>query len=102
MLIPHDEDGVDPTGSGDVDLTILEATMVRPTRPGAAPPQSAKPPACAPKARDMVRDIKARLRVVNAEIRARKTLERERDQLQRLLTAAKTKPATVRAIRSTG
>lgn len=38
--------------------------------------------------RDIVRELKARLRQVNAEIRSRKSLEKERDQLTRLIAAA--------------
>lgn len=73
-------------------------------RPASRPAQTA--PACAPTAAQIKRDLRARLRVVNAEIRLRAKLERERDTLIRLLAAAdnkttKTTPrADVRPIRS--
>lgn len=39
-------------------------------------------------ARDIIRELKSRLSQVNREIRARKALEKERDQLMRLIQAA--------------
>ena len=47
----------------------------------------------------IVRDLKRRLRFVENEIKARKTLEKERDQIRRLLKAAKQENATVHAIK---
>lgn len=53
--------------------------------------------------REVRAELRARLRAVNAEIRARKGLEAERDQIKRLLSAArKPKTPTVRAIRAAG
>ena len=50
----------------------------------------------------LMRDIRARLKVVRQEIRLRKSLEREERQLERLLKAAKEQPTTVRTIRAAG
>jgi hypothetical protein len=47
----------------------------------------------------IVRDLKRRLRYIENEIKARKTLEKERAQIQRLLKAAKQEQATVHAIK---
>ncbi len=53
-------------------------------------------------ARSLVADIKARLRVVEREIKTRHRLETERDQLKRLLEAASRKPAPVVGLRNAG
>lgn len=53
-------------------------------------------------AKSLVTDIKARLRIVEREIKTRQGLEAERDQLRRLLDAANRKPAPVHAIRNAG
>lgn len=100
----------DATDSGAVDIRLLEATMVRPTAPEPVRPRapttsvavSSTKQVTALNARDMVRNIRARLRDVEREIRARKSLEQERDQLKRLLVAVKQKPAPVRTIRAAG
>lgn len=52
-------------------------------------------------ATQLVRDLKERLRYIEREIRARKTLEKERDQIRRLLRAAKQEKATVHALKRT-
>ena len=46
-------------------------------------------------AAQLVRDLKQRLRYVENEIKTRKTLEKERDQIRRLIKAAKQDTATV-------
>lgn len=51
---------------------------------------------------DVLRQLKARLRVVEREIKARKSLELERDQIKRLIAAAKNERSNLRAIRATG
>lgn len=48
------------------------------------------------------RELRARLRTVKREIKARKNLEAEAEQITRLLGAIDTKPAPVRAMRSVG
>lgn len=53
-------------------------------------------------AAQLKRDIRARLKVVRKEIALRKRLEREEQQLVRLLKAVSEKPTTVRPIRATG
>ena len=50
----------------------------------------------------VLRQLKARLRVVEREIKTRKTLEAEREQIQRLIAAAKNERSNLRAIRATG
>lgn len=47
----------------------------------------------------LLRDLKQRLRFVEREIKARKMLEKERDQIRRLIQAAKKEKATVHAIK---
>lgn len=47
----------------------------------------------------IVRDLKTRLRYVEREIKARAQLERERDQIRRLLKAAKQEQASVHALK---
>lgn len=100
----HPEDT--STDSGAVNIAHLEATMVRPPqqeRPAPLQPKTRAPTASkAISARELVRSIRARLREVNREIVVRKSLERERDQLRRLLSAALQKPAPVRTIRAAG
>lgn len=49
-----------------------------------------------------MRQLKARLRVVEREIKARALLEAERDQIKRLIAAAKNERTNLRAIRATG
>lgn len=51
-------------------------------------------------ARQLISQLKARLREVEREIKVRKTLEDERDQLRRLMSAAKAERNNVRRIRS--
>jgi hypothetical protein len=53
-------------------------------------------------AAQLISQLKARLRVVEREIRARKTLESERGQLKRLIDAALTERDNVRRLRSAG
>ena len=53
-------------------------------------------------ARELVRQLRARLKIVEREIRARKALEEERGQLQRLIAAARHESDNVRRIRSAG
>lgn len=50
-------------------------------------------------ATQLVRDLKHRLRYVENEIKARKALEAERDQIRRLIKAAKQDTGTVHAIK---
>ena len=50
-------------------------------------------------AAQLLRDLKSRLRFIEREIKARKTLEKERDQIRRLIKAAKQDKATVHALK---
>lgn len=94
-----------PASEFEVSAAEL-ADVVAPPPRGAAAQQAqvAKAPA-EPKplsTADVLRQLKARLRVVEREIKTRKTLEAERDQIQRLITAAKNERSNLRAIRATG
>lgn len=54
-------------------------------------------------AKDWIREFRARLKQVNKELKRLKALEREKNQLERLIKAAEQPPATaVRSIRSAG
>ena len=80
--------------------------------PSPQPQATAKPKASPPKPfptdepanlAAVVRWARARLKVVEREIKTRKALEKERDQIKRLLDAAKDKPAAkVRRIQQAG
>lgn len=52
--------------------------------------------------RQILSQLKARLRVVEREIRVRKTLEQERDRIRRLIAAANQERDNLRRIRSAG
>ena len=78
------------------------------------PPEFVEPKRAAPLAqpaphaplapRDLVREAKARIKAIDVELRRLTALRRERDELQRLVTAAKRRPANVTPLsrRSTG
>jgi hypothetical protein len=95
-------------GMGDAPLM----TVTAPLAPAPVVPQpiivSAQRPVdefdhAAPlSAAKMLAQMKARLRVVKREIAAAKKLERERDQLQRLIRAANTELDNVRRLRAAG
>lgn len=52
--------------------------------------------------RQLMAQLRARLRVVEREIKARKTLEQERDQIRRLIGAAQQERNNLRRIRVAG
>src|SRR5262249_14358775 len=52
--------------------------------------------------RQLLSQLRARLRVVEREIKSRRTLEKERDQLRRLILAAETERDNLRRIRAAG
>lgn len=87
-LLPRDAPSPDPPSA----ISSPRAPTSRAKAAGTAAPL---------RTRDVLRDLRARLRVVEREIRARKRLERERDQIHRLLDAAR-KRADVRQLRATG
>ncbi len=96
--------------ASEFDVSAAELAGAVPP-PGLAPrPQRAVPVARATVAvgdkpvstADVMRQLKARLRVVEREIKARKLLEAERDQIMRLIAAAKNERNNLRAIRATG
>lgn len=70
--------------------TLTAAVNAKPALPSALQPMTTA---------QLIRDLKNRLRVVEREIKARKTLEKERDQIRRLIQAAKQNKATVHAIK---
>lgn len=96
----------DAEGDGNtVDLRTTEFAPlgIVPQRAQVAAPTTAVVRCGEPiSATKLMRDIRARLKVVRHEIRLRKSLEREERQLVRLLKAAKEQPTTVRAIRAAG
>lgn len=86
---------------------VIDGVPLAPRATAATPPRVLKQsaPSRAPTAAELKRQLRARLRVVNAEIRTRSKLERERDTLTRLLAAADDKTtqrtrADVRSIRN--
>lgn len=68
--------------------------------PIAAP--APKPDAKPITTRALIASLRRRLRVVEREIRSRKSLEEEREQIQRLIAAATSERDTVRRIRAAG
>jgi len=94
-----------PTSGFDVSAEELAQVTPPPKREPAQQPTTAKPqpPSAAPiTGAALVKQLRARLRVVEREIKARQSLEQERDQLQRLLAAAKKERTNLRAIRAAG
>jgi len=95
-------------GEFDVSSAELAAVVPPPVRGQAAPRATAEPVAPAASGSkpvstaEVMRQLKARLRVVEREIKARKLLEFERDQIMRLIAAAKNERNNLRAIRATG
>ena len=76
----------------------LAEPFAQPTKPANAPETKTKP---SMGTANIINAARQRLRDLNAEIKRLRALERERDELQRLLKAAKQKPATnVRSLRS--
>jgi hypothetical protein len=63
-----------------------------------AAPASGRPPTL----REQMAQMKARLREVKRELASKKALERERDQLQRLIQAATKEIDNVRRLRAAG
>lgn len=64
-------------------------------RKNAAPKKTDQPYS----AKQVLRDLKARLRYVEREIKLRQSLEAEREQIQRLIKAAKQEKAVVHALK---
>jgi hypothetical protein len=86
-----------------VEITPLAGPAAPPPRPHSVPVPVARVTLTEPlSAAQLTKDIRARLKVVRKEIALRKRLEREEQQLVRLLKAVKEKPPTVRPIRATG
>lgn len=73
------------------------APHTKPVRAGLPAPHG-KPPT----ARQILAQLRARLREVKRELSNKKALERERDQLQRLIKAATTELDNVRRLRAAG
>lgn len=70
--------------------TFTAAVNAKPALPPALQPMTTA---------QLIRDLKHRLRFVEREIKARKALEKEREQIRRLIQAAKQNKATVHAIK---
>jgi hypothetical protein len=95
-------------------LYCLNADCLQTFKPAAEAPsqaiQLASPPVTTARkqtklvtSKQVLRDARAQLRILNVEIKRLETLKRERDEIKRLLAAAKSKPthAVVRALRHT-
>lgn len=81
-------------------LPSLAEVAPRPKQSAPAPRATAAQPVLGGTGQ-LIKAAKQRLRELNAEIKRLRSLERERDELQRLLKAAKQKPANnVRSLRS--
>lgn len=94
------------TSEHDISLAEL-GDVVAPPRPAPVTPQQSAAPqvpvAPAPlSTASVLKQLKARLRVVESEIKARKSLESERDQIKRLIAAANNERTSLRAIRAAG
>lgn len=91
--------GVEPMISGTPAVNAIEAALNR-----VAPRVAKHAPAGPRKLSHVVAELRARLRVVNREIAARKKLESERAQILRLIDAAKAERqgGTVRRLRTAG
>lgn len=104
-------------GNGEVAANTFELDPFAPKKPIVQAPTASvgdavvatKPPVAkatessAPlSAKELLVSLRARLRDVKAEIRKRRSLERERDQLERLIRAAKEEKTNVRRLRAAG
>lgn len=78
------------------------AVALPPTIAASVEPTAKKAPARSLTTRQLLAELRARLRVVEREIKARKTLEKERDQIQRLIAAANNELDNLRRIRAAG
>lgn len=101
--IDFGDDSFLPGVSASVAIPAAAAPEPLTPPPKAAPSKAATAPPPTSLAA-VKRELRARLRVVEAEIRARKALERERDQIRRLLAATNSRKTTaaVRQIRAAG
>lgn len=82
--------GVIPNPGQERPGAVLEAPSDTPLE---APAKALRKTKAAPK--NVVALAKARLREVKRELRTKKALEKERDELQRLIAAAENKPRAV-------
>lgn len=97
--IQHETIYVDSSDPDDDDAEP-EAAPILPRSRQPIPPKVTGGPAKSASPKNVVALAKARLREVKAELRRMKSLEKERDQLQRLVEAAENKPrAIVREIK---
>lgn len=103
-VVESDGDEGNVVDLSKVEIIPLGPPQSAPARPNHIPaPIATKTLSGEPlTAAQLKRDIRARLKVVRKEIALRKRLEREEQQLVRLLKAVTEKPTTVRPIRATG
>lgn len=95
--------GIEPMIVGTSARNSIDAALARVNARAAA--KAARPAGECPRSlAHVVRELRARLRVVEREIKARKTLESERAQLLRLIDAAKAERqgGNVRRLRTAG
>lgn len=75
---------------------------VEPTKDTTAAVQPKRSTADVVDLKQVLRQLKDRLRVVDREIKTRKTLEKERDQIRRLISAAQQEQSNLRRMRAAG
>jgi hypothetical protein len=68
----------------------------------ASPDPKRSPSGAVLSTKQLLADLRARLRVVEREIKVRKSLDQERDQIRRLIKAAQQERDNVRRIRAAG
>lgn len=90
-----------PAAVAEQRQTVVTTASARQVTPAATKPtvQSADTPLSTAQ---ILKQLRQRLRVVEREIKARKALEKERQQIQRLIQAALTETDNVRRLRSAG
>jgi hypothetical protein len=89
-------------GSDEQSVALPEPVAAPPPKPAGASRPAATVESDVLTTRQLLSKLKARLRVVEREIKARKSLEIERGQIKRLIDAALTERDNVRRIRSAG
>ena len=111
--VPDDSGTPDPHVFQIGGVSFEPPPRARAEQPVAVAVTEARPvavPVCAPisnssapiPAAKLISQLRARLRVVEREIKARKKLEAERDQIKRLIAAADNERNNLRAIRAAG
>ncbi len=93
--------GDDDSDNGFKDFAVLKAAAAEPTSPSVQPQAPKKLASDKLTTKQLVSQLKARLKEVDREIKIRKSLEQERAQIARLLDAAKNEN-NLRRLRAAG